>query len=744
MCKKRQNGQIVMQMEMIDRRTSGLPMLFSMTIFSSACLLFFVQPMFAKMVLPALGGSSAVWTTAMLFFQTVLILGYLYAHLSVRYLTPRAQLVVHLCVWALALAFLPIAVPQGWTYNPARPAAWQTLTVFALGVGAPFAALSATAPLLQAWYARSGGPSADDPYFLYAASNLGSLLSLLAFPFVAEPLFGVRMIGQGWAGLYLALGAGLLACGLAMGAGFAKGADRPVARTGAGAGDRVSLRQIGVWLGLAFLPSSLMLSTTSTIATDIGSFPLVWVIPLALYLASFVFAFSRAGWPGSATLEKLFLIFLIYSLVIYAGDMTGSFGWLPFVTLVGFFFLAAVLSHRRLYQARPAERHLTVFYVTMSVGGALGGLFNSILAPMIFNDVYEGPITLVACTLLLTGARRGRDGLVTGVLGAAFCAAPMALALATGAETVRPYAIASCLATFLIFWRCRQHPVAALVTAALVLMLGQAFLVPKALWKERSFFGSYTVLDRDGLRIMMHGTTAHGSELLADLGQRPTPVTYYSSDGPLARVVMAEANRPNARIGIVGLGVGALGCYRQPGQDWHFYEIDAAVDRMARNSGLFDFMRDCSADIPTHIGDARVTLAAQDLTFDLLVIDAYSSDAIPVHLMTTDAMRIYLARLAPDGVIAFHVSNRFFDLQPVLARIARDLDLRIYSELYVPRPDQMRPGELPSQVVILSRSAAGLAPDIASGNWTPVAADARPAWSDDYSNVLGALRQIRF
>ena len=203
---------------------------------------------------------------------------------------------------------------------------------------------------------------------------------------------------------------------------------------------------------------------------------------------------------------------------------------------------------------------------------------------------------------------------------------------------------------------------------------------------------------------------------------------------------MAQASRPQARIGIVGLGVGALGCYRQPGQVWHFYEIDAAVDRMARDSGLFDFMRDCSADIPTHIGDARVTLAGQDLTFDLLMIDAYSSDAIPVHLMTTDAMRIYRQRLAPDGVIAFHISNRFFDLQPVLARIARDLNLQIYSELYTPRPDELRPGELPSQVVVLSPGADGLKKIVGSGGWQPVHADAQAAWSDDYSNVLGALR----
>ncbi|MCX8509547.1 MAG: transporter, partial [Rhodobacteraceae bacterium] len=321
-------------------RKSGLavPAVFTLSIFISASLLFFVQPMFAKMVLPSLGGSPAVWTTAMLFFQTVLLLGYVYVHLSVRYLNPRAQVILHLAIWAAALVFLPITVPSDWHYEPGRPAAVQALGLFAVGVGLPFAALSATAPLLQAWYARTSTRWADDPYFLYSASNLGSLLSLLAFPFVAEPLLGVHAIGVGWAAFYFLLGPGLLACGFSMG----PGKTMPLPAMAKTKDHALSIRQIVGWLFMAFIPSSLMLSVTSTVSTDIGSFPLIWIIPLALYLLTFVFTFSGKSWPDHPLIEKLFLIFLIYTLYIYAGGLTGRLGWLPFGVLICFFFLAAL------------------------------------------------------------------------------------------------------------------------------------------------------------------------------------------------------------------------------------------------------------------------------------------------------------------------------------------------------------------------------------------------------------------
>ena len=721
-----------------ERRDLVVPTVFTLTIFTSASLLFFVQPMFAKMVLPFLGGSSAVWTTAMLFFQSTLILGYLYAHLSVKYLPQRVQVFVHMLVWALALVFLPIAIPHDWSYDPSRSAALQTLMLFAVGVGMPFAALSATAPLLQAWYARSEGPSANDPYFLYGASNLGSLLSLLAFPSVAEPSFGVGTIGSGWAVIYCVLGLGLFTSGLMMRPTSAKTTNRTKVTSPTLA--RVSTRQIAIWLFLAFLPSSLMLSTTSTIATDVGSFPLVWVIPLALYLLSFVVSFSGVKWPSGKTIEKLLLIFLIYSLFLFAGGLTGKLGWLAFFVLIAFFFVAAVFSHRRLYIARPAEQHLTTYYVTMSIGGALGGLFNSILAPTLFNDVYEGPVTLLACVFLLNGAYRFRRDLSQGLATGLVCAAPIGISLWLGVSNFRPFAMASCLVFFACFWPLRDRPLAVFSAAALIMLGGQTLLAPKAILKERSFFGTYAVRDQEIMRVLAHGTTFHGAEKLYEIGHRPSPVSYYFSTGPLAQLVNAPALEGHHSVGIVGLGVGALSCFRKPYQDWHYYEIDPVVDNIARYSGLFDYMPKCGNDIPTHIGDARLILSRQDISFDLLMIDAYSSDAIPVHLMTTEAVKIYLDRLADHGIIVFHISNRFFDFEPVLARIARDLDLKSAYQSYSPSPENLALGAAASQAFVMTRDQRRLDDLLATGAWEAVQADTTAAWTDDYSNLLSALR----
>lgn len=727
-----------MHIASVERKGIGTPALFTVTIFTSASLLFFVQPMFAKMVLPYLGGSPAVWTTAMLFFQTVLLLGYVYADVSVRFLAPRAQVILHLCVWAAALAFLPISVPEGWRYDPERPAEFQALGLFAVGVGLPFAALSATAPLLQAWYARTGALRASDPYFMYGASNLGSLLSLLAFPFVAEPLFGVGSIGTSWAALYALLGLGLATCGFSMrSSGAASGLTAAAAVT-----KGLSWRQVASWLFLAFVPSSLMLSITSTVATDIGSFPLIWIIPLALYLLTFVFAFSGKAWPDHPVIEKLFLIFLIYGLYIFAGGLTGKLGWLPFAVLICFFFMAALFSHRKLYLSRPSQENLTVFYVAMSVGGALGGLFNSILAPILFNDVYEGPITLILSALLLTRSRSVKGELFWSLGATLLCAAPMSLALWLGVDHVRPFALLTSAVFFACFWSLRGRPLATCTTAAAILLLGQSFLIPETLLKERSFFGTYSVRVRDGLRVLEHGTTQHGAERLADTGKRPMPTSYYFPNAPMGRIMGDPTLRGDESIGIVGLGVGALVCYRRDGQTWHLYEIDAVVDQIARQSGLFDFMPQCSGESPTHIGDARIVLEGQKLDFDILVIDSYSSDAIPIHLMTTEAVSLYMDRLRDDGIVVFHISNRFFALEPVLARIARDLGLSAAVENFAPSSAEAAQGAVGSDVVVFARGTdrlARLAKSI-DGNWRPLIPDTKAAWTDDYSNLLGALR----
>ncbi|MEL6597789.1 MAG: transporter, partial [Pseudomonadota bacterium] len=376
-----------------------IPVLFTSTIFLSASLLFFVQPLFAKLVLPHIGGAPAVWTTAMLFFQTVLIAGYLYAHLSTKYLPVKAQIAVHLALWALALFFLPLSVPDTWSYDPNASPALQTLILFALGVGLPFAVLSANAPLIQSWYAKSGGPSADDPYFLYGASNLGSLIALLAFPLAAEPLLGATTIGWGWAMGFVVLGAGLLISGLT-----AQG-DVPVVSTKTFTAP--SAKSIAWWLALAFVPSSLMLALTTKLSQDLGSVPLIWVLPLSLYLVTFVVAFRDKMIAGPATLKVAFLASLALIAAAFSGLAAPAMTWTLSGLLLLAFFVVATYAHRKLYETRPDSSGLTLFYVIMSVGGALGGLFNSILAPALFDQIQEGRVTvLIAAGLLFAGGAR--------------------------------------------------------------------------------------------------------------------------------------------------------------------------------------------------------------------------------------------------------------------------------------------------------------------------------------------------
>ena len=391
------------------RAGTFVPVVFIVTIFLSASLLFFVQPLFTRIVLPQIGGSPAIWTTAMLFFQTILIGGYLYAHLLTRHFPVRAQLITHLAIWALALFFLPLTIPEGWQFDPDGQIAWQTLLLFGAGVGLPFFALSANAPLLQSWYGRSGGPSASDPYFLYGASNLGSLVALLGFPLVAEPLFGATLIGYGWAMGFVALGAFLMLSGLSTRGDTETVTVQAAQSTSPGATNYV------YWAFLAFIPSSLMLSVTSKISLDLGAVPMVWVIPLALYLLSFVFTFSNRRLPGAGAFRAVTTLALLLITVVFFGLFGAALNWSMVAILIVGFFVVAIYAHHRLYQARPDAAHLTGFYLTMSIGGALGGLFNSIVGPVLFSGLYEAGATLILAALLLIDLQRPRPALTAAL-----------------------------------------------------------------------------------------------------------------------------------------------------------------------------------------------------------------------------------------------------------------------------------------------------------------------------------------
>ncbi|WP_019954873.1 fused MFS/spermidine synthase [Yoonia vestfoldensis] len=712
------------------------PILFTMTIFLSAALLFFVQPLFTKITLPFVGGAPAVWTTAMLFFQTVLILGYVYAHLSTRYLPVMAQIALHLVLWAIALAFLPLSIEAGWQFDPASDVALQTLTLFALGVGMPFAVLSANAPLIQSWYAKSGGPSADDPYFLYGASNFGSLVALLAFPLAAEPLLGAQQIGIGWAGGFVILGGFLALSGLMARQGSVQAA--PVAPV---AGP--SLRQYGWWLLLAFVPSSLMLAVTSKISTDLGSFPLVWVLPLSLYLLTFVLTFTNRPFLANRFLDLLFLISLAFFASIFGlRELAGVTLLLTMLLLAAFFFIA-MKAHRTLYEARPDQGNLTLFYVTMSVGGALGGLFNSLLAPVVFADLQEGRLTIfVALLLLLAGARQVSVNTVSKAIVAAVIVLIPILTTSVFPGIFDDYfALAHVAVLGLVLYLMRGNRVQQFIVLVPLLALG-FLLQPQAVaFKDRSFFGSHLVQDFDDLRVYKNGTTIHGAQRLNETGPdgRPAQLFYYHPDGPLAQVMTSPNGIAARSIGIVGLGVGAMACYAEPGQAWEFYEIDAMVDRVARDPALFTFLSTCTPDAPTHIGDARIVLEQQDdRAFDVLVIDAYSSDAVPVHLTTSEAIALYRDRTTETGVIVLHISNRYFDISRPLGRSAAALGM-----VAMVRNDPGDPDELthsPSNVVIMGRSMDDLAGFTDPQRWELLTDDGGRVWTDDYANLLSILK----
>ncbi|MEM9971363.1 MAG: transporter [Pseudomonadota bacterium] len=711
------------------------------TIFLSASLLFFVQPLFAKMVLPVLGGAPAVWTTAMLFFQTALILGYGYAHLLSRYVNVPGQMMIHAALWILAAFSLPLAIDTGWQFDPEAPIAAQTLLVFAAGVGLPFVALAANAPLIQHWYAQLDTSDADNPYVLYGASNLGSLLSLLAFPLVAEPLFGATAISVGWSVLFGLLGLALMAT-----AATAAGVDgwRPalLARAAAAAVPAPRLGQVGYWLFLAFLPSSLMLAITTKIATDFGSVPLIWVVPLALYLLTFVLVFTRQPLLSQRVLWFMAAASTALLLGIYAGGIIVT---LPLaIAVIAAFFALALFAHDKLYRARPDAAHLTLFYLIMSFGGALGGLFNSIIAPVAFNDVYEGPVTLSLYALLLGFGAVTARGATIGIIAAAAMAGSVIFWLPAVLSDTGTIFAAFIVTSFVLVAATAKYNIALPVFVVLALAITITTRGSAERFADRSFFGTHTIFERDDIRFYANGSTLHGSQRLTDIdAARPEPLSYYHAKAPLGQLMDGPIGQAAETVGIVGLGVGALACHATPTQSWHYYEIDPLVDVVARDADQFTYLSACTPNAPTYLGDARIVLEGQDgLTFDVLVIDAYSSDVVPVHLTTVEAMGVYLDRLNPDGLLAMHISNRYFSLELPIARIAEELGLEMRLQRYT-ATDDPEVGDQSSIVAILARDEGALGALAEDERWSFVDANGFPLWTDDHANPLSALNVLQ-
>jgi hypothetical protein len=713
--------------------------LFAATLFLSAALLFAVQPMMAKLVLPLLGGAPAVWNTAMMFFQAALLAGYAYAHLLAQRLRPARQVVLHLALVIAGFLFLPLALPEGWA-PPAEgsPVLWL-VAVLAVSVGLPFVAVSATAPLLQAWFARSGHAAAADPYFLYAASNLGSILALLAYPLAIEPALPVSAQRLAWTGLY-----GLLVLLIALCGWRAGGRPLPApAAEAEAAPPRVA--EIGRWVLLAMAPSSLLLGVTTFITTDVASAPLFWVVPLTLYLLSFVIVFARRPWLRHDWLVLLQPFVFIPLGIFYTFGTTGRLALVIPLHLVAF-FIAALVCHGELARARPAARHLTAFYLWMSVGGVLGGIFNAILAPLLFNGVWEYPLAIVLAAALrprLSEGRRSLD-LALPILLLAFLMAPSVIGEPL-AHLALPGQIVFFALAGMAVYAFQGRPLRFALGVGAMLAVGFIGSGTQTLAQGRSFFGVYRVESDEsrGLVTLVHGTTLHGGRL-ADPERMLMPITYYNPAGPIGDVFALA--RPPARIAVIGLGTGTMACWTRPGDTLAFYEIDPAVVALARDTRYFAFLAGCAPEAQIVLGDARLKLAeAADGDYDRILVDAFSSDAIPIHLLTREAIALYMRKLAPDGILVLHISNRHLSLVPVVAALARDAGLvavRREDESTAEGAHTMQ--RTRSDFVALARRPETLAFLAHGGDWQALeAGEAGRVWSDDYSDIVGALRLWR-
>ncbi|MBX9579599.1 MAG: hypothetical protein K2X87_04760 [Gemmataceae bacterium] len=819
-----------------------MPLLFAVTLFLSAGLLFMVQPMVGKMILPLLGGSPAVWNACMVFFQALLLLGYLYAHFVTTRLHPKRQWLVHLLVLLAPVAAMGLAVAAGPKHVPIAVAdalapagdtspVVSVMALLLVAIGVPFFVSSTSAPLLQKWFAYTGHPSARDPYFLYAASNAGSLLSLLGYPLFIEP--NMILAGQAWlwaVGFVVLIGL-ILACGRAAADPVGvppEGENLP--RPGkpgpvAAAEPAPSPSRVVRWVALAFVPSSLMLGVTFYMTTDIASVPLLWAVPLALYLVTFIIAFSTIVPPWFRLVVGNFAPVMILLLVfVTLSSVTSGKVGLTLSLHMATFFAVALMCHYELALDRPSPAHLTGYFLWISVGGVLGGIFNALVAPVVFTAASEYPVTLVIACLLVpplgeaavgamgpAGSRwdhwfrdylRGWDrrravalvldlgiavllGLVFAVLSIflpesnsfqrGVLSVAKWIALNTG-RSISPDTITAIGVFALPVMACFffvDRPVRfALCVAALLVVHEIRTADPGLLYSERSFFGILKVEQRSirsypnfRARSLVHGTTLHGTQItghrlhpldvvmaaapyspwdallvegsLAAFDPKQEPLTYYHRTGPVGAMFHELRTRnggADARtdVAMVGLGTGSAAAYALPGQTLTFYEIDPAVRRIveeptmvmnkdavaedgaAPEYGPFTYVRDArkrGATVLFRMGDARLKLAEDknspetDRKYSLLMVDAFSSDAIPVHLLTKQAVELYLERLAPHGILALHISNKFIRLEPVAARIAAELGLtaRVWND-----DSESRPGKTASSWVVLARDPADL------------------------------------
>jgi len=723
--------------------------LYAATLFISALLMFVLQPLFGKLLLPLLGGSPAVWNTCMVFYQSVLFLGYGYAHMLSSYLPVHRQVLVHGVLLLVSFVALPVALPHDLTPpNAGNPTFWL-LWVLLLAIGLPFFVVSTTAPLMQKWFAQIGHRNSNDPYFLYAASNSGSLLALLAYPFLLEPNIGLAGQKSYWSVGFVLL------CLLVAGCAAVLWQNRQTVQLGAKqspAAAPLSWSKQLYWLALAFVPSSLLLGLTNFISTDIASVPLLWIIPLTLYLLSFVLVFAQWNdWlhPLMVRLQALFLVPFIAYAFINPADLPY---WMYLVLHLIAFFFAIMVCHGELAKQRPPTEHLTRYYLVMSFAGMLGGLFNTFAAPVLFNGVYEYPIMIIAALLLRPGVQwPSGSRLLLELAGPGLL---LAFGLIMKGLIAKPLDYFDVIVITLIFlvvltYTLRKRPLTyALVNGVVILLaLGVHGLSSHTLFQQRTFFGVLAVRESElsneqnqpeSYHELFHGTTKHGAQRLpAELSK--IPLTYYSQPGPMGQLFKEfEGSNAEWRIGVVGLGAGALACYAKPSQQWTFYEIDPLVVDIAKNDRYFSYLSQCAPHAAMRVADARLSLAQEpDQQFDLLVMDAFSSDAVPTHLLTQEALRLYFRKLKPNGILAFHITNRHLLLKKVLSIHAEQQHWAALLQEFVPVEEL--PLVVSTDWVVMARQEATLQPLALStlGQWQkmPLYFD-MPVWTDDFTNIV--------
>lgn len=728
--------------------------LFVLTILTGSFLLFLVQPMVARMAMPRLGGAPAVWISAQLVYQALLLGGYAYAHYLTRF-TPRTQSMVHIGLFVFALLWLPVGLIAS------EPPANASVVLYvpwllAASIGPLFLAVAAQAPLMQRWF-HFHSPKAD-PYPLYAASNIGSFAGLIAYPLVVEPALGNSGQSWLWSGIYIALLLLVAACAFTIYRDRGDAGDKADVAASDATEAPPSLKRKLYWILLAAVPSGLMLATTTHITTDMMAIPLLWALPLGLYLLSFSIAFAE-----KRRLADMFVFLSPFLILCIGGTALFSTSRSPMLMLgasLMLLFVVAVALHSLMYRDRPSPRYLTQFYLLMSVGGVIGGVFCALLAPVMFNWVYEYPLLIVAAATLVpqnsliperqngpVSVRRKRL-LKIGIAGVIFITSIYYLFhYGTPPSDKIVYVITPLLLVGV--WTVGVRP-AMLFMLVSIMMLADGWdkmQLRSDAYRTRSYFGIYNVYPdpTDNLQKLVNGTTLHGLQKL-DPVKATEPTSYYGRTSGVGTVLSrAPLLANNARIGIVGLGAGTLACYKKPGQEWHFYEIDPVMVDIAKNPKHFSFLSRCTPDASIHIGDARLTLDKQaEASLDILVIDAFSSDAIPMHLLTREAFQVYRRVLGPNGVLVVHVSNRYFDLVPVIYSESKNGEWT--TAMRWDEPEQTDPALTSSAWIAMTATPDRLLEatgymSVGAPEWTELRKHPTfPGWTDDYGSVLPLVK----